>query len=156
MLFVIQKAALKLNNSTKKNQLLSDNLNKFKKLISKIVYSNEPITSTKNLGKTSSIDLLISNNVESENISEQKLAALIISNLTEATRKSTDSKEAESAGVNEINILNFFNHLKQKIQHPPSEQPIHEPEELKKDEQTSESSLDIEQHSTSNGYLSFN
>ena len=147
---------MKLNNSTKKNQLLSDNLNKFKKLISKIVYSNEPVGSTKNLGKTSSTDLLTSNTVDSASATEQKIAALIISNLTEATSKSADSKEAESAGVNEINILNFFNHLKQKIQNPPSEQQPHDPEELKKDEQTSESSIDIEQHSTSNGYLYFN
>ena len=102
---------------------LSENLLKFKNLISAIVYSNEAATPNNTKVQTASTDS-IANQEENASIFTENLAKLIISKLKETNtiqvpNDKTDcnaSKPDDTKETNEINILNFFSGLQNKLE----------------------------------------
>lgn len=125
----LEKAAIKYSESEKRNDALSENLLKFKNLISAIVYSNEATTPNNTKVQTASTDS-IANQETTSNASmfTENLAKLIISKLKETNTiqvanamgnnckdnsKQEDNTTKES---NEINVLDFFSGLQNQIE----------------------------------------
>jgi len=126
----MEKAAIKLTESEKRNELLSDNLNKFKTLITAIVYSDERSKTPKPMDEVQNISddspPIIQN---ASNAFSESLATFVISKLKEhikdnnivITESNVEIFKDESIRKtqnesNEVNILNFFNGLQQKLQ----------------------------------------
>ena len=119
----IDKAAVNFSNSEKRNSLLTENLNKFKKLISTIVYSNEDQTTSnsplKNLQKQQTpTEHKNPTSKSTENVFTESLASFIISklkdNLNNKPTPNNENQQNNGNDSNEVNILNFFNKLQFK------------------------------------------